>query len=155
MAGELRLGLAEQVEDVFDIVGRQANAIVDDVQSRALVGLTEHHADLRIVRTEFQCVVQKVPHHLLQASRVGFNDKGGDVCGDFEGDAGIRVLLAGYPVHVLEHRDQVQRAHLQLQLARADTCDIQQVIDDAGLAGHRIANGCDHLAQVFDFLHRR
>ncbi|MNJ73793.1 hypothetical protein D3C77_706340 [compost metagenome] len=59
------LGLAEQIENLFDIRRSNADAVIDDIESSQILGHAEDNLNASITLGEFQCVMQQIPDDLF------------------------------------------------------------------------------------------
>ena len=112
---------------------------------RAPVRAADHQLHLAVFGGEFQGVVDQVPDHLLDARGVYVNDQRARHRRGLKADLATMTVGKHHAMNVLEGANQVDRLLFQLQLARANPGDIQQVVNDPRLAGHRFADGIDRL----------
>jgi hypothetical protein len=136
-------GLLELPEDAVEVLRRQTRPGVGDGEHQAAVGLVDlqRHAALR---GELDRIADEVEDDLAQAVRIGHDAASRGGC-DMAGD--VDALFVGARRHqfhrVLEQVMQIGLDGTQLEAARLDGGEVQQILHEAEQGGAGTAHGGD------------
>ena len=162
--------LHEQVEDLRQHVGRDADALVGDAQHRVVAFAADEHADHAFAARELERVGNEIADDLLEPHRVAADPHG--LGHEVDAPLVVRVARGDGADRRLDRFREVHRHALQHDLAGDRAADVEQVVhqarhvhhlalDDAGGAQrhgfglvhqrermHRALDGAERIAQL-------
>ena len=144
-AGRRCVGLAEAFEHVREEVGRDADARVAHANDHLLVLASQAHRHLAVRGRELDGIGQQIPHHLLQAARVGPHPSADAVKLRRQFDLLRERRRRGGLDRRLDHQPRLDEFGLQPHASGHDAAHVQQVIDQLGLQAGVAFDGVDGL----------
>src|SRR5579872_2046499 len=135
-ARDRRITLPKAVEHEGQKLGLDTNAGVLDDDLDVRVHTLQNHLDSAARRRELHGVGEEIPQYLLQAVGVATNPADARIQKLVNADAPGFGALPDRVNRVVNDVMELQRLHLEMDLAGDDPAHIQQVVDDLGLSAN-------------------
>ena len=126
----VRFALVEALEDVRQCRGIDARPGITDENTGVRVHLLDHHFHRAVFRSELHRIRQEVPEHLLQTLRVAQHQAGAvQLCAEVKR---LGLYRRAHRVNGgMENGAEIQRMHVQSEMASRQARDIEQILDQS------------------------